>query len=78
MKISDLTDEELEGLSTATLSNMAWGAGYSGTDEDARRVGRILRKRCNRFPVLDHGRAWDLKYDPDDDCDERGILPGEF
>jgi hypothetical protein len=73
-KISDLTDEELESLSTARLSDLAWGAAYSGTAEDTQRVSRVLRKRCQAATPLLPSNGWPLPYDPDDDCEERGIV----
>ncbi len=66
IRISDLTDEELESFSTERLTDLAFAAGYSGTDEDAQRVGRILRSRRQYREVRYDLASWSLPFDPDD------------
>jgi hypothetical protein len=66
IRISDLTDKQLESFSTERLTDLAFAAGYSGTDEDARRVGRVLRSRRQYREVTTDTTTWSMRFDPDD------------
>jgi hypothetical protein len=79
---TNLTDEELATLTTATLNEMAHCAIFGGRDDEAIRIGRIMRERrdAERQPALERRAdvyrrpGWPLPYDPDDDCEERGVV----
>jgi hypothetical protein len=75
MKLAHLTDDELKCISTAVLAATLNEAIYAGRDGDALRLGRVLRARreAGRPPPMKRG-AWLLPYNPDDDCDERGVV----